>query len=530
MKHILLRVILISMIFLGCKNDLYKNKFSFFSEQFSDTRILRYKIPGFQKLNLNQKKLVYYLTQAGLSGRDIIYDQNYKHNLSIRRALENIYQNFNGDRSSNSWKEFEIYLKRIWFSNGIHHHYSNDKFIPKFSKKYLKDLLDESKTSLNYDAFDAIFNSKDLKKVNLDPKIGLIKGSAINFYDDNITESEVNDFYKKIKLDDSISVTIIATGFDVDQQNDIVNTEPKKIIHTLEDEQKMEHLLISQNDDKNNLGPFNLVQEESNHNQTDKSNYNILLTEEVLEIDVEYEEILFKKTKHHNSEEIESKEFKKKSDDLNQDFIINDLSEDVDQLEIIEEEVIESKQKIQTTFDFDTSFNKVNESISDEIKFDLEKDVLESDYMKEDSIKKYSDIHIDNGNDQESYDQDTDITIIKSGGDKTDIDIKNIEVNDPEFLYSNNENGNPFEKSIDQTNIDENKNRMIHLKEFNYSFKTSSNKIDELEKQPAYKRSGLDLEEGFINKNNTSDVIIQTDDEENLNLKSNNSFLHDNAD
>ena len=331
-------------------------------------------------------------------------------------------------------------------------------------------------------------------------------------------------------LDDSISVTIIATGFDVDQQNDIVNTEPKKIIHTLEDEQKMEHLLISQNDDKNNLGPFNLVEEESNHNQTDKSNYNILLTEEVLEIDVEYEEILFKKTKDHNSEEIESKEFKKKSDDLNQDFIINDLSEDVNQLEIIEEEVIESKQKIQTTFDFDTSFNKVNESISDEIKFDLEKDELESDYMKEDSIKKYSDIHIDNGNDQESYDQDTDITIIKSGGDKTDIDIKNIEVNDPEFLSSNNENGNPFEKSIDQTNIDENKNRMIHLKEFNYSFKTSSNKIDELEKQPAYKRSGLDLEEGFINKNHTSDVIIQTDDEENLNLKSNNSFLHDNAD
>lgn len=202
MKHILLRVVLISIIFLGCKNDLSKNKFSFFSEQFSDTRILRYKIPDFQKLNLKQKKLVYYLTQAGLSGRDIIYDQNYKHNLSIRRALENVYQNFKGDRSSNSWGEFEIYLKRIWFSNGIHHHYSNDKFIPKFSKRYLKNLLDESKTSLNYDAFDAIFNSKDLKKVNLDTKIGLVKGSAINFYDDNITESEVNDFYKRKNIED----------------------------------------------------------------------------------------------------------------------------------------------------------------------------------------------------------------------------------------------------------------------------------------------------------------------------------------
>ena len=201
MKHILLRAVLISIIFLGCKNDLSKNKFSFFSEQFSDTRILRYKIPGFQKLNLKQKKLVYYLTQAGLSGRDIIYDQNYKHNLSIRRALENIYQNFKGDRSLNSWVEFEIYLKKIWFSNGIHHHYSNDKFIPKFSKKYLKNLLDESKTSLNYDAFDAIFNSKDSKKVNLDTKIGLVKGSAINFYDDNIIESEVNDFYKRKNIE-----------------------------------------------------------------------------------------------------------------------------------------------------------------------------------------------------------------------------------------------------------------------------------------------------------------------------------------
>ena len=201
MKHILLRAVLISIIFLGCKNDLSKNKFSFFSEQFSDTRILRYKIPGFQKLNLKQKKLVYYLTQAGLSGRDIIYDQNYKHNLSIRRALENIYQNFKGDRSLNSWGEFEIYLKKIWFSNGIHHHYSNDKFIPKFSKKYLKNLLDESKTSLNYDAFDAIFNSKDSKKVNLDTKIGLVKGSAINFYDDNIIESEVNDFYKRKNIE-----------------------------------------------------------------------------------------------------------------------------------------------------------------------------------------------------------------------------------------------------------------------------------------------------------------------------------------
>ena len=333
-------------------------------------------------------------------------------------------------------------------------------------------------------------------------------------------------------LDDSISVTIIATGFDVDQQNEIVNTEPKKIIHTLEDEQKMEHLLISENDDKNSLGSFNLAQEDPNSNESNKSNYNILLTEEVLGIDVEYEEILFKKNNDNTSKELELIENKQKSDDLNQDFIINDLSEDLNELEIIEED-LDSKQKNQTAFDFDTSFKKVNESVNDEIeiKFDLEKDVLESNYTKQDSKKKYSDIHMDgNGNDQESYDQNSDTKIIKSSDHITDVNITNIEVNEPEILSSTIENENPFDKSIDQTNIDENKNRMIHLKEFNYSFKTSSNKIDELEKQPAYKRSGLDLEDNFINKNDTSDVIIQTDDDENLNLKSNNSFLHDNAD
>ena len=333
-------------------------------------------------------------------------------------------------------------------------------------------------------------------------------------------------------LDDSISVTIIATGFDVDQQNEIVNTEPKKIIHTLEDEQKMEHLLISENDDKNSLGSFNLAQEDPNSNESNKSNYNILLTEEVLGIDVEYEEILFKKNNDNTSKELELIENKQKSDDLNQDFIINDLSEDLNELEIIEED-LDSKQKNQTAFDFDTSFKKVNESVNDEIeiKFDLEKDVLESNYIKQDSIKKYSDIHMEgNGNDQESYDQNSDTKIIKSSDHITDVNITNIEVNEPEILSSTIENENPFDKSIDQINIDENKNRMIHLKEFNYSFKTSSNKIDELEKQPAYKRSGLDLEDNFINKNDTSDVIIQTDDDENLNLKSNNSFLHDNAD
>ena len=127
-KKILFLLVIISIIFSCNINQEEKSEFSHFSEQFSDLKVLRYQIPGFDKLTLNQKKFVYYLTEAGLYGRDIMYDQNYRHNLKIRRALENIYLNFNGNKNDNQWKSFEIYLKRIWFSNGIHHHYSNDKF------------------------------------------------------------------------------------------------------------------------------------------------------------------------------------------------------------------------------------------------------------------------------------------------------------------------------------------------------------------------------------------------------------------
>ena len=178
-------------------------KFSYFSEQFADLKILRYQIPGFDELSFDQKKLVYYLSQAGLAGRDIMYDQNYRHNLKIRKALENIYTNYNGNKSSDDWKKFEVYLKRIWFSNGIHHHYSNDKFNPGFSSEYLEKLLLDTDTSLDLDAFDVIFNNKDIKKVNLDASKGLVKGSAVNFYGTDITEADVDDFYSKIKVPNS---------------------------------------------------------------------------------------------------------------------------------------------------------------------------------------------------------------------------------------------------------------------------------------------------------------------------------------
>ncbi len=176
-----------------------KDDFSFFSEQFADIKILRYQVPGFDELNLSQKKLVYYLTQAGLAGRDIMYDQNYRHNVSIRTALEKIYQNYKGDKSLDNWKSFETYLKRIWFSNGIHHHYSNDKHDPGFSSNYLEKLLNETNTILEKEAFDVIFNDEDSKKVNLDASKGLIKGSAVNFYGPDVTVEDVDFYYSEIK-------------------------------------------------------------------------------------------------------------------------------------------------------------------------------------------------------------------------------------------------------------------------------------------------------------------------------------------
>ena len=182
-------------------------EFNYEVEQFADVKILRYQIPGFENLTLNQKKLVYYLAQAGMEGRDIIYDQNYRHNLTIKRALENIYQNYAGDKTTADWKNFETYLKRIWFSNGIHHHYSNDKFKPEFSNAYFDTLLKETKTLLTGEAYEVIFNDKDAKKVNLDEAKGLLLGSATNFYAPDITEKDAEKFYAlKINKNDKMPI------------------------------------------------------------------------------------------------------------------------------------------------------------------------------------------------------------------------------------------------------------------------------------------------------------------------------------
>lgn len=167
--------------------------------QFADIKILRYQIPGWENLSLKEQKLVYYLTQAGLAGRDIIWDQNYKYNLRIRTALESIYRNYNGDKASDDWAEFETYLKRVWFSNGIHHHYSNDKMKPSFSQDYLKSLLAETNVILEGEAFEVLFNDKDSKKVNQSKGVDNVALSAVNFYGEGVTNADVETFYKDKK-------------------------------------------------------------------------------------------------------------------------------------------------------------------------------------------------------------------------------------------------------------------------------------------------------------------------------------------
>ncbi|WP_103070797.1 dipeptidyl-peptidase 3 family protein [Aquimarina sediminis] len=176
-----------------------EEKFDYVVEQFADIKVLRYQIPGWDNLTLKEQKLVFYLTQAGLSGRDIMWDQNYRHNLTVRKALEKIYTSYKGDKNAEDWKSFETYLKRVWFSNGIHHHYSNDKIKPEFSKDYFSSLLAATGVEVTKEVYEVIFNDKDAKKVNQAKGVDNVALSAVNFYGPNVTNDDVTSFYGKIK-------------------------------------------------------------------------------------------------------------------------------------------------------------------------------------------------------------------------------------------------------------------------------------------------------------------------------------------
>lgn len=188
-----------------------EDEFNYVVESFADAQILRYKVEDFEALTLKQKEFIYYLSEAALEGRDILFDQNGSYNLAIRRTMEAVYKNYKGDRKSNDFLAFETYLKRIWFANGIYHHYSSDKFKPEFSQDYFVTLVNsidpstlplaegETVNSLLAEINPVIFDPKVLaKKSNQAAGEDLITTSAVNYYR-GVTQAEVEDFYNKMK-------------------------------------------------------------------------------------------------------------------------------------------------------------------------------------------------------------------------------------------------------------------------------------------------------------------------------------------
>lgn len=198
------------------------NNFKTQIDQFDEFRILRYQVPGFEDLDLNTKKLIYYLSQAALWGRDIIYDQNYRYNLLIRKTLEAIIQNEKIDKNSKNYEQFLVFAKKLFFANGIHHHYSMDKFFPECDEKYFAELMDKTNLSdikktyqsENFRDFllDIIYSEKDLKRVSLDTSGDLIEDSACNYYQ-NVNQEEAENFYNhlKTKKDSKISLGLNST-------------------------------------------------------------------------------------------------------------------------------------------------------------------------------------------------------------------------------------------------------------------------------------------------------------------------------
>lgn len=192
-------------------DDGIDSTFSYKVDQFADIEILRYPVPGFQSLSLPQKELIYYLSQAALEGRDILWDQHNRYNLTIRRVCEGVYENFMGDKSSVEWKNFETYLKQIWMANGIHHHYSEDKILPLYSQDYFVRLVksvdpgrmpfrdgmaaDETLKEILPVMFDPTVMPK---RMNQTPGTDIVTSSAVNFYE-GVTQKEVEEFYNAMK-------------------------------------------------------------------------------------------------------------------------------------------------------------------------------------------------------------------------------------------------------------------------------------------------------------------------------------------
>lgn len=201
-----------SRLFLIHNDMCDKDHFEYTVDRFADLQLLRYRVNGFDDLSLRQKTLVYYLSEAALEGRDILFDQNGKYNLRIRRLLEAVYTGYQGDRATDGFRALEVYLKRVWFSNGIHHHYACDKFVPGFPETYLRELVDsvdvsclpleegETVEAMCGKLFPVIFDPSVMpKRVNQTDGEDLVATSAANYYE-GVTQKEAEDFYGEMKV------------------------------------------------------------------------------------------------------------------------------------------------------------------------------------------------------------------------------------------------------------------------------------------------------------------------------------------
>ena len=195
--------------------------FQYAGERFADIQMLRYQVPGFDELTLRQKTLIYHLSQASLLGRDILWDQNGRFNLRLRRILEAVYTHFSGDRSSADFAAFAVYMKRVWFSNGIHHHYGCEKFRPGFTQEFLHQALGQlqaehialgysSLEALEQELFPVIFDPSVMpKRVNQAAGADLLLTSACNYYAPGITQAEAEEFYARQKAEGDQQHTIM---------------------------------------------------------------------------------------------------------------------------------------------------------------------------------------------------------------------------------------------------------------------------------------------------------------------------------
>lgn len=228
-KTVLITMVGLSIMGASCAggqkpadNTAEKQELVYEVDSFADIQVLRYEVSKFEDLTLQQKELVYYLSMAAIEGRDILFDQNNRYNLAIRRTLEAVYENYKGDKTSRDYKEFETYLKRVWFSNGIHHHYGEEKFLPGFSKEFFAEQVKALPTNLvpvrDKQSVDEFL--KMITPVMFDPSVmakkvnqsggDLIKTSANNYYGEGVTQKEVQAFYGAMK--DTTDLTPISYG------------------------------------------------------------------------------------------------------------------------------------------------------------------------------------------------------------------------------------------------------------------------------------------------------------------------------